>query len=80
MAAAIQPLPMPAIHYKVLAAGRNHPHDAFTYAARTMRRNDAVCVGFFTKHLPTMIEEDIGLLAESLAATPAAEPRREPAT
>ena len=33
-----------------------------------MRPNDAVCAGFFTKDSPTMIEEDVRLLAEALAA------------
>lgn len=71
MAATIQTLTVPAIHYKILAAGRNDPKEAFAYAARHMRPNDAVCVGFFTKDHPTMIEEDIQLLEEGLTGASA---------
>ncbi len=61
MAATIQELPRPVIHYKVMAAGRNDPAEALAFTARTMRATDAVCVGVFTKDKPDMIAEDVGL-------------------
>ena len=64
----IQQLPAPAIHYKVLAAGRNRPHEAFEYVAEAYRPGDAVCVGIFTKDNPHMIQEDVDLLEAALAA------------
>ncbi|HEX71860.1 MAG TPA: hypothetical protein ENN65_00875 [Candidatus Hydrogenedentes bacterium] len=66
MTALIRTLDKPAIHYKVLAAGRNRPEDAFAYLARHMRPNDAVCVGIFPKDNPNMLQEDIALLEKSL--------------
>lgn len=68
MADVIRSLDKPVIHYKILAAGRNDPAEAFAYAARLMRPADAVCVGFFTKDKPAMIREDIELLEAGLAA------------
>ncbi len=64
----IQRLSKPAIHYKILAAGRNDPAEAFAYAARAMRPTDAVCVGVYTEHNPNMLREDVELLERSLGA------------
>lgn len=66
--ATIQHLGRPVIHYKILAAGRNDPAEAFAYTARHMRPEDAVCVGIFTKDNPNMLAEDVDLLLESLRA------------
>lgn len=66
MCALIQQLPAPAIHYKVLAAGRNNPKEAFEYVADVYRPGDAVCVGIFTKDSRDMIQEDIVLLETAL--------------
>ncbi len=68
MAKLIQDLPAPAIHYKVLAAGRNAPREAFEYVADVYRPGDAVCVGIFTKRDPNMIHQDIQLLETALRA------------
>lgn len=62
----IQRLSKPAIHYKILAAGRNEPPEAFAYAAEAMRPNDAVCVGVYTEHNPNMLREDVELLEKAL--------------
>jgi hypothetical protein len=62
----IQNLSRPAIHYKILAAGRNDPAAAFAFAASKMRANDAVCVGIYPKDRPSMLREDVGLLEQSL--------------
>jgi len=66
MCALIQELPAPAIHYKVLAAGRLDAREAFEYVADAYRPGDAVCVGIFTKDNPNMIREDIDLLERAL--------------
>ena len=68
----IPQLSRPVIHYKILAAGRNDPAAAFTFAASKMRANDAACVGIYPKDKPGMLEEDVRLLEESLLAVEAA--------
>jgi len=71
MVQVIAQLSKPAIHYKVLAAGRNNPYDAFAFVARHLRPQDAVCVGVFTKDNTGMIEEDMRLLEAGLQAVKA---------
>ncbi|MBN2311230.1 MAG: hypothetical protein JXR94_19790 [Candidatus Hydrogenedentes bacterium] len=66
MCALIQELPAPAIHYKVLAAGRNDPAEAFEFVADVYRPGDAVCVGIFTKEGADMIQADVDLLESAL--------------
>ena len=68
MCALIQELSKPVIHYKVLAAGRNDPQEAFAYVAKVYRPGDAVCVGVFTKDDPDMIQKDVDLLEDALVA------------
>lgn len=65
MVQTIRGLSRPAIHYKVLAAGRNDPAEALAFAAKAMRPIDAVCVGVFTKHKPDMIAEDVRLFEQA---------------
>jgi hypothetical protein len=67
MVRTIARLSKPAIHYKVMAAGRNDPREALTFVARHLRPQDAVCIGFFTQAAPNAIEEDLRLLEEALA-------------
>jgi len=64
----IRTLSKPAIHYKVLAAGRKDPAEALEYVARNMRPGDAVCVGIHAKDKPDMLAEDVALLERALAA------------
>ncbi len=66
MVAVIQHLPAPAIHYKVLAAGRHDPDAAFAFVARHLRPQDAVCVGIYPKNKSTMLEENVTLLEQHL--------------
>lgn len=66
--ACIQRLSRPAIHYKVMAAGRHEPGDALAYVARHLRPSDAVCVGIYTQDKPGMLAEDISLLLQHLQA------------
>jgi len=62
----IQGLKKPVIHYKIMAAGRNDPREAFYYTARHLRESDAVCVGIYTKGKPAMLKENVRLFEESL--------------
>jgi len=66
--AVIQRLSKPAIHYKILAAGRTPAPEAFAYAARHMRPHDAVCIGIYTGDNPNMLADDLSLFTESLRA------------
>jgi hypothetical protein len=66
MVRAIQHLSKPAIHYKIFAAGRTDPRQAFSFVAKHLRPQDAVCLGIYTKDNPDMIQEDLRLFEESL--------------
>mgnify|MGYP003883979663 CR=1 FL=1 len=57
--------------YKVLAAGRNDPREAIPFAARHLKPTDVIAVGFFPKHRPNEIREDVEILCEALAKQPA---------
>ena len=61
----------PCIAYKVLAAGRNDPCEAIPFAARHLKPTDVIAVGFFPKHRPNEIREDVEILCEALAKQPA---------
>jgi len=66
MSEVIQGLSKPAVHYKIMAAGRNDPRSAISYAVGCMRPGDAVCVGIFNENSPRMLEENVSFfLAES---------------
>jgi hypothetical protein len=64
----IERMPKPVIHYKVLAAGRTPPKEAFDYVARHLRPQDAVCLGVYSEGKPDMLEEDVRILRASLRA------------
>jgi len=66
MVETIATLSKPAIHYKVLAAGRNDPAEAFAFVARHLREGDAVCVGVYPAQKPGMVAEDVRLFEEAL--------------
>ena len=66
MVGVIRDLSKPAIHYKVMAAGRNDPAEAFSFVARHLRPQDAVVVGFYLGDKPTMLEENVQLFTNSL--------------
>ncbi len=66
----IQQVKRPVVHYKILAAGRNDPAQAFAFAARHMRAHDAVCVGVGPSDSAQMVRDDARLLEQSLAAVP----------
>ncbi len=62
----IQQLSKPAIHYKIMAAGRNDPEEAFAFTARHLRPQDAVCVGVYPKDNPAMLEKNVSLFLDCL--------------
>jgi len=72
MTALAATLSRPVIHYKILAAGRNDPREAFAYCGRHMRPQDLACVGVFTGDDPGMIEEDVRLFEECVLREPSA--------
>ena len=62
MLALIKTLSRPAIHYKVMAAGRNNPAEALALVGENLRENDAVCVGIYNGEKLDMLREDVALL------------------
>lgn len=68
----IRGLSRPAIHYKVLAAGRKEPADGLAFAARHMRPGDALCIGAYTGDKPGMLAEDLDILEQDLEDRPEA--------
>lgn len=73
MTATIAHLSKPAIHYKIFAAGRTDPREAFAYVARRLRPSDAVCFGVYTKEDPDMIAKDVALFQHALRSEPIAQ-------
>ncbi len=67
MTALIRGLSRPVVHYKVLAAGRNDPAQAFEVVARTMRPGDMTCIGVYDQGHPDMLREDVALFESALA-------------
>ena len=68
MVRTIAGLRRPAIHYKVMAAGRNDPREALDFVAEHLRPQDAVCIGVCTRDKPDMLAEDARILEECLRA------------
>ncbi len=72
--AAIRRIDKPVVGYKILAAGRRPPEQAFAYAFRHLRAKDGVCVGVYPPPKPDMIREDAALtrkLSGPLTSRPA---------
>jgi len=57
----IKTLSKPVVHYKILAAGRNKPEDAFAFAATKMRPQDLVCVGVYHRDSPDQLRQNVEL-------------------
>ncbi len=55
----IQTLSKPVIHYKIFAAGRNDPEEAFEYTCSKLRAGDLVCIGVYPHDKPHMLREDV---------------------
>ena len=64
----IQTLSRPVIHYKIMAAGRTDPAEAFAFTARHLRPQDGICVGVHTGDRPDMLAQDVKLLEAALAS------------
>lgn len=72
MTAVIQRLSRPVIHYKILAAGRNDPAEAFAFVVKSMRASDMVCVGVYNEGKPNMLREDVELFEKAWDLKPQA--------
>jgi hypothetical protein len=57
----IREVDKPFLAFKIMAAGRNDPHEAFRYAYENIKPTDAVVVGVFTKYQPNQVHEDADL-------------------
>jgi len=68
MLGVISGLSKPVIHYKVLAAGRNDPAEAFRVTAEAMRPSDMVCAGIYTEEMSDQLARDVDLFGEALEA------------
>jgi hypothetical protein len=60
----IRQVDRPVLAFKIMAAGRNDPREAFKYAYENIKPIDAVVVGIFTKYHPNQVREDIELTKE----------------
>jgi hypothetical protein len=68
MTAVVPDLSRPVIHYKIFAAGRNDPREAFAVAVSHMRPQDAVCIGIFPRDNPHMLADNLQLFSQAVAA------------
>ena len=57
----IREVDKPCLAFKIMAAGRNDPEEAFRVAFEHIKPSDAVVVGVFPKHRPNEIEQDARL-------------------
>jgi len=58
--AAIKQIDKPVVGYKILAAGRLDPADAFAFAFKHIGAKDGVCVGVYPPEKDGMIAQDTG--------------------
>jgi hypothetical protein len=58
----IRRLDKPVVAYKVLAAGRVEPAQAFPELWRNLKPKDGLCVGIFPKDKPEQVAEDTSLV------------------
>ena len=65
--AAIQAIPVPIIAIKVLAAGRNEPHEALQLALENIKPTDAMAVGMYTRFQPDQIRQNTRTVAKLLS-------------
>jgi len=61
MTAAARKLDKVCLAYKIMAAGRNDPEEAFEYAYANIKPTDAVVIGIYTKQQPTQVADDAAL-------------------
>ena len=61
-----QELVKPCVGYKVLAAGRHDPEQGFRFALENLKPGDAINVGMYTEHHPTMAADNAKLVTRIL--------------
>ncbi|MCD6361403.1 MAG: hypothetical protein J7M38_11155 [Armatimonadetes bacterium] len=64
--AAIRAIPKPCIGYKIMAAGRVEPREAFEFAFTNIKPGDCVNVGMYRGDKDDMVEENVRLVEEIL--------------
>ena len=57
----IREVDKPFLAFKIMAAGRNDPREAFKYAYENIKPTDAVVIGIFSKYQPNQVQEDADL-------------------
>jgi hypothetical protein len=62
----IRALEKPCLAYKILAAGRRDPREAFTYTYENIRPIDAAVIGVFPKDNPNQVADDVQMVMEVL--------------
>ncbi len=72
MTEAIRRLDKVCLAYKIMAAGRNDPEEAFEYAYANIKPSDAVVIGIYTKQQPTQVADDAALALRFTSSTSAA--------
>ena len=65
---AIRELRKPCFGYKIMAAGRNDPNEAFRFAFKHIKPADAVVVGMYTRRRPDQVEQNVRLALEAIQA------------
>lgn len=63
---AIRQISCPVLGYKIMAAGRVEPREAFEFAFNTIKDTDAVVVGMYLGDNENMIEENVAMVSEIL--------------
>jgi hypothetical protein len=61
MAALIQTITKPVVHYKVFAGGNRPVQEGFDFMARTMRPGDVACIGHYVRDNPDMFRQNVAL-------------------
>lgn len=59
----VRQLPRPAVVYKIYAAGRLRPDEAYADVSAALRPCDGVCVGMFPPDSPDIVGENVRLAA-----------------
>jgi len=62
----IQEVKKPFLAFKIMAAGRNEPFEAFKYTYQHIKPIDAAVIGIFTKYNPNQVQEDVELARKSI--------------
>ncbi len=65
---AVRQIDCPVIGYKIMAAGRRDPVEAFEFAFNNIKDTDAVNVGMYLGDNENMIEENVATVTEILGA------------